>query len=199
MTAQEWGIPTLDLNRQAMTLVSPILPYGSFPRYRKTGGTIHFYISDQKFTRLFANPSRILQTGCSVAFEPNCTTGPTVPRAAALFGIYRKRAVACHWQAQGLDVVVDLNVCDDAIDLALLGVPKGWRSYATRAHRGDSIADHERRYQMGVSHGESSEILFVVVGGGKVTKAACRERGWTHVPEYCRVVRGEEEADGGFG
>ena len=143
------------------------------------------------------NPSRIFLTGCEVAFEPNCTTGPTVPRAAALFGIYRKRATAAFWQSHGLKVIVDLNICDDALDLTLLGVPQGWRSYATRSHRGDSPGDHLRRHRMAVERAGTEDVLFILVGGGKAARGLCDAHGWVHVPEHCRVVRGGLVAYGG--
>lgn len=194
--AREWGIPTLDLGMQATEIVAPAFPYGSVPRGSRMEGTYHFYVDDYKFTRLFANPGRILASGCKVAIEPNCSTGPGVPRAAALFGIYRKRAAAAFWQRHGVKVIVDLNVDRSALDLALLGVPRFWRAYATRVHRGDSLVDCLERWYMAVDHAGTSDLLFVVVGGGKAVKDRCRANGWTHLPEFCRVKRGLEP---GFG
>lgn len=196
MNADDWGIPTLDPSRQAVALTPPVWPYGSVGRGRQPGGTVHFYTADNRFTRLFANPGRLLMTGCVAAFETNCSTGPGIPRAVALHGIYRKRAAAAHWQSQGLDIVVDLNVDDGVLDLALLGVPRGWRSYATRAHRGDSVDDHARRHRMAVWHADGQDVVFTVVGGGKRTRAICEAHGWLHVPEHCRAVRGLEVAHG---
>lgn len=190
--AAYWGIPTLDARLQLTELVPPVYPYGTVPRTRKVGGTVHCYVDDGKFTRLFANPARILLTGCEGVFEPNCSTGPGVPRACAVFGIYRKRAAASYWQSLGLNICVDLNVYDRDLDLALLGVPRGWASYATRTHRGNTTADPERRWEMAKKHAGTDSVFFAVVGGGKAVKDACLRHGWHYVPEHFRVVMGEE-------
>jgi hypothetical protein len=122
--------------------------------------------------------------------EPNFSTDAKTPRIQALFDVYRKRTLAQFWGRCGLKLLVDLNVDRRFHDLMLLGVPAGWRAYATRCHRGGSLTDVEEDRRIAEAHAGTDALLFVVVGGGKVIKAACADRGWTHVPEYCRVVRG---------
>ena len=188
------GIPSLTLDRQALDLYEPVIPYGTIPRGHEMRGTFHFYVADQKFTRLFAAPHRILNTGCRACFEPNCSTGPDVPLAAALFGIHRKRAVASIWQSWGLDIVVDLSVDDSVLPYALLGVPLGWRSYAVRSHRFHGLDWIERRHAMAVERAAGEDVTFTVVGGGKAVRETCEARGWLQVPEHCRLVRLKQRA-----
>lgn len=196
MTAAEWGIPTLDLAMQATEVVAPVWPYGTVGRTRRVGGTVHFYLDDQHFTHLYAKPERLLLTGCEVACEPNGTTGPRIPRAVALYGVYRKRACAAFWQRHGVRTIVDLNVSDEVLDLALIGVPRGWRAYSDRSHRGDKAVDHDKRFRLAQDHAGTPDVLFILVGGGKGKKALCAARGWVHVPEHSRVKCRAEAAYG---
>jgi hypothetical protein len=190
-TAEFLGVPTLDADpaRQLLTVLQPVVPYGTIPRGHPMPGTFHFYTADQKFTRLFARPERILATGCAGCIEPNPTTGPGVPLAAALFGIWRKRAAAKFWQTCGIRIAVDLNVDDSVLPYALLGVPAGWQSYAVRKHRHHGLDWLIARHDLAVAHAGRPDITFIVVGGGAAVGAACAERGWTQVPEHCRFLR----------
>jgi hypothetical protein len=192
--ATDLGIPYLDLRRQVKRLIPPVVPYGTVPRTVEMSGTYHFYCSDQKFTRLCAMPERLLRSGCTSAFEANFSAGSKTPRIRALYDIYRKRALARFWQDCGLKIIVDLNVYRDFFDIALLGVPAGWRAYSTRCHKGWSESEIEVEHALAAGHAGSPDLLFVVVGGGKAAKAMCKSRGWTHVPEHCHVVRGRAEA-----
>jgi hypothetical protein len=195
--ATDLGIPYLDLRRQVTRLTPPVVPYGSVARTTEMKGTFHFYISDQKFSRLCAMPERLLRSGCRAAFEANFSAGSKTPRIRALYDIYRKRALARFWQDCGLRIIVDLNVYPTFHDIALLGVPAGWRAYSTRCHKGWSESEIEVEHSLAVDHaGSESGLLFVVVGGGKAAKAMCKSRGWTHVPEHCHVIRGRAEAYG---
>lgn len=191
MTAEDWQIPSLNPSLQLDQLALPVLPYGTVPRTQVTGGTIHFYVDDAKFSRLVTRPDRLLAHQPAAAFEPNFSTGPDIPRALALAGICHKRRIAAYWQAHGIPIAVDLNVDDACLDLALLGVPAGWWSYATRMHRRDTMQSAVTRWRLAVEHAGTTAVRFIVVGGGKRVEAECLGRGWTYVPEHCRVVRGK--------
>jgi hypothetical protein len=198
-SAADLGIPTLDLTKQVTRLTPPVVPYGSVARRLEMKGTYHFYVNDNRFTRLCASPARLLRSGCTAAFEANFTSGSNTPRIRALYDIFRKRTLAKFWQDCGLDIVVDLNVYRDFHDIALLGVPAGWRAYATRCHTGWTAAEIEAEHALAAAHAESTDLLFVLVGGGKAAKALCADQGWTHVPEHCHVVTGRAEAFVGQG
>ncbi len=187
--AEQLEIPKLDLSHQLTELRVPVIPYGSIPRTMKMSGTFHAYVADHKFTRLFANPERILLSGCTGCIEVNPSTGPGVPLIAALFGIYRKRAVSARWQAAGINIAVDLNIDDAVLPYALLGVPEGWASYAVRKHRFDDLDAILKRHEIAVNHSGIPNPTFIVVGGGAKLRIECEQRGWIHVPEHCRLVR----------
>jgi len=189
--ANEWGIPELDVSLSMTELAMPCVAYGSISRTAPMPGTFHFYTDDYRFSRLIHHPARILASMPRAAIEANFSTGPHTSRAESLFGVFLRRRLSTLWQEWGLRIAVDLNLHDDVMDLALLGVPIGWPSYATRTHRRTSIADTEDRFNLAVSHSRVSNPLFIVVGGGKPVKDACRERDWVYVPEHMRIVDGK--------
>lgn len=154
-------------------------------------GTYHFYTDDYKFSALWDDPTPILNSGCINVVEPNFSTNSMMPRAAVAWGVYRKRWMARYWQSQGVRVFVDLNVEDEFADLNWLGIPPGWRAYATRgyARHLDSLrTQYERACERG-----GGAALFVVVGGGAVIEGECRSRGWLYIPEYIHVAEGRRK------
>ena len=87
----EYEIPVLDLNMQAEYIESPVKIWGNQTRRQKFAGTWAFYCKDYKFTALWKHPEALLNTGASVAVEPNFSTSQDMPHAVALYGIFRKR------------------------------------------------------------------------------------------------------------
>lgn len=195
MIADSWGIPILDVARQAAGLAAPVVKWGT-ARRGGAAGTIHFYTDDYKFTRLWLDPSKVSGITCSVAVEVNFSTHANMSRAEALWAIFRKRTLARAWQAGGIRTVVDLNVEPKFRDLALLGVPAGWNAYATRVHRGVPFAVVEDDFAQAAAHAGRPDPFFVVFGGGQKVQVACRDRGWPWVPEHRKVVEGRWAAYG---
>ena len=194
-TDNEWGIPLLDLKHQAHGLDLPCERWGRHGRTLEMKGTYHFYTDDYKFNALWDDPTPLVFSGCRNIIEPNVSTNPHMPPAVALWGIYRKRWLSRWAQGYGVGVFVDLNVEPAFEALNLLGVPKGWRSYATRGY--DMRAELlERDYQTACTHAESDDILFVVVGGGTGTHAACMKRGWVHLPQEAHLIEEREYIHG---
>ncbi|MDE2508138.1 MAG: DUF4417 domain-containing protein [Planctomycetota bacterium] len=183
----EWGIPLLDIGLAAKAVEYPVATWGSQNRHRHHRGLYHFYTDDERFAPLWTDPTKILSSGCPSIVEPNFSTFVQMPRAVALWAIYRKRWLARYWQSQGLHVFVDCNVDAAFADLNLLGVPKGWPSYATRAHGGNPDA-LESEYALAREHA-GADPLFLVVGGGNAVQTVARLRGWVWVPEHQQVVR----------
>jgi hypothetical protein len=195
VTAEDWGIPTLDPALQAAEIVAPVVKWGTIPRGLRAG-TIHMYTTDYKFTRLWIDPAKFVAARPAVAVECNFSTHAGMPRAEALWGIYRKRALSRRWQEAGIRIVVDLDVEPCFRDLALLGVPRGWDAYATRIHRGIPFSVVEEDHALAVAHSGRPDPLFVVFGGGQRVQVACRDRGWPWVPEHRQVVEGRYPAYG---
>ena len=192
----DWGIPTLDSNLQAEYVVVPVERWGRMARHGTTmPGTWHFYTEDYKFNNLWSNQNILRETGCVNAIEPNISTNEQMPKAVALWGVYRKRWIARFWQSQGIRIFVDLNVDRAFTEINLLGVPQGWRSYATRGYDND-IALLEYDYQIALQHANRDDILFVVLGGGKRIQAMCKERAWHWIPQENHVTEGRQVAYG---
>jgi hypothetical protein len=153
--AETW--PMLDPLMQADGAPAPVVRWGSRARTaRVTGGTVHFYTDDYRFRALMA-PGKAMDvpaSGCAVAVEPNWSTAPPprMARLEALLLIRRKRLLARSWQRMGLRILVDLNVDPAWADLSLMGVPLGWRAYATRWQRGMATADLRVQAQRARAH-----------------------------------------------
>ena len=186
-TDNDWGVPLLDTTMQARALDMPVTKWGTVGRRSKMPGTYHFYTDDYKFNALWDDPSGLIGSQCVNAVEPNFSTGENMPRAVVLWGIYRKRWMARYWQSLGVRVFVDLNVEPDFAALNLLGVPHGWRAYATR-WRAVDCDDVPRQFERAKEHAGTESVLFVVVGGRDDAEAACRENGWLWIKEHISEV-----------
>src|SRR5690606_5282009 len=77
--------------------------------------------------------------------------------------------------------------------LNLVGVPRGWRAYATRGYA-ERLDDLDREYQIARDRC-GSEPLFLVYGGGQPVQAFCQSRGYLHSQEHRTWLReqGPEE------
>jgi len=193
-----WEIPALDPNMQATKLELPVATWGTIGRSRRMPGTYCFYTDDKNFTALWKDPSKLLASGCKVAVEANFSTFDDDDPEAVLTTIYRKRVLSTFWQKSGIRILVDLDIAPNYLaDYALLGVPRGWKAYATRSHRLSQMDAVENEYDLAVEHAGTDDIFFVVFGGSRKIHQHCLERNWIHVPEHIEVVRGRAEPYGG--
>lgn len=119
--------------------------------------------------------AQFVQTGATVAVEPNFSTHENQPGALFVYDLYRKRAMAQSWQEQGVKIVVDLNVARRYLPLALEGVPRGWRVYANRAY-GDDLDHLHEAYAMAANHAVKP-VIYAVVGNLRV-REICQQNGW---------------------
>lgn len=194
-----WEIPTLDPNMQATKLELPVATWGTIGRSRRMSGTYCFYTADKNFTALWKDPSKLLASGCKVAVEANFSTFDEDDPETVLTTIYRKRVLSAYWQKNGIKILVDLDIAPNYLaDYALIGVPKGWRAYATRSHRLSQMDSVENEFDLAVEHAGTTDILFAVFGGSRKVAAHCKERGFLHIPEHIEVVRGRAEPYGGL-
>lgn len=188
--ADAWGVPELELLMEGEE-IDRLIKWGSTRRSLSLGGKgiIHFYTDDSKFTALVKNPAPLVAAAPGAIIEPNFSTNANMPGALVLHRIYQKRALAAGWQAEGIRVFVDLNVDRRWFELALLGVPAGWRAYANRAMTSD-LEHLEEAYELAVARRGSESILYLVYGGGVKAKEFCERRGWHWVPEESDLKRG---------
>jgi hypothetical protein len=89
---------------------------------------------------------------------------------------------------QGLSVIVDMNVGEAFYDINMLGVPKGWKAYATRGYtsRTDQTL-HE--YKLACDRAGSEQILFIVYGGGIAVKELSQQNGWVWIDEHMNKAK----------
>jgi hypothetical protein len=192
-----WDIPELDRALCADRLIPPVTKWGTRRRTDPMPGTWHLFANDYVFTHLIKWPELLPATGCRCAVEPNFSVCDETPAAEALWWTYQKRRIARRWQELGVRIICDLNVGPRHREINLLGIPKGWTAYATRAHRGAPFEAIHDEFLLACERAGTEDILFAVFGGGrKRIGQYCRHNGWPWVPEHRQVVQGLEKAYG---
>jgi hypothetical protein len=176
-----WGVPVLEDALQVAALPDQVRKWGD-NRSARMPGLYHFYTDDYKFGALWANPAPVVNSGCMGIVEPNFSTHPQMPRAVVLWRIYQKRWLARYWQTHGLRVMVDLNVEPQFFHLALLGVPAGWQSYASRGYT-KHLTALDQQYALACARRGAADVAFFVFGGGASVRGWCEEHGSTWLPE----------------
>lgn len=180
--SNRYNITDLRPDLQAMEMPDPVVKWGSLYRGALiTGGTHHFYTDDYKFSGLWSTPSKVGTSRCAVAVEANYSIGPETPRWQAVQRIAQKRWLARFWQEYyGIRIVADLNVNPAFYDLAFLGIPRGWRSYATRVHADADVGweDIEAAFDLACERAGTDDLFFCVFGGGTRTRLKCLSHGW---------------------
>lgn len=179
----EFGIPTLDPDLQATVVEMPVNFWGAWKRKQKTSGTCFFYVDGYRFNRLWTDPRDFLNSGCVAAAEMNFSIFDNYPKAVALWRIYQKRWMSRLFQSYGIRIFADLNVSRQFADLNTIGIPKGWRSFATRGN-GDAVENLDHEFQIAKKIAGKGTVVFVVVGGGKAVEARCQKAGWIYLEGY---------------
>jgi hypothetical protein len=182
------GVPTLDTQLQADCIIAPFRVWGERARKNKMTGTYHFYTDDKNFEALWKNPQPVINSGCIYAVEPNFSVYDDMPVAVALWHVYRKRWIARYWQSHGIKILVDLNVSVKHAKLNLLGVPHGWKSYATRIYS-HLLKEAENEFSLACKHAGTDHILFVTYGGGNAAMDYAMQRNWIWYPESINIAQ----------
>lgn len=185
----EYEIPALRLDLQADAIDLPFTQWGSVRRAATMPGTWHFYTDDFRFASLWDHPERVAATKCVTCIEINYSTTNETETARLIWQTYRKRWIARYWQTRGIRIIVDLNVASKAAEINMLGVPKGWRSFATRGY--DAIPGAlALEYRIACSIADPGVPLFVVYGGGAQIHELCRANAWLHIPDEIGLRNG---------
>ncbi len=182
-----YEIPILDINKQLTRIENPML-WGDQPRKNPHEGMYLFYVDDYKFYNLIKRPLKLVKSGCYGAVEANFSTNPEMVRAVSLYYLFQKRFLSRIWQYYGVDIAVDMCWNPKFYDIALIGVPKGWKSYATRGYR-EVVDGIDEEYELACNHAETDDITFIVYGGGKQVKERADQKGWIHIEEKMDRVR----------
>ena len=182
-TDNEYGIPLLNIHKQAIAPVLPITQWGTVGRNVRMYGTYAFYVDDYRFEALWKNPAKLLQTGCVCIVETNMSIYDDMPLAQVLWLTYQKRWLSRYWQEYGnIHILADLNVSAKYRNANTYGIPVGWRSFSTRAYKARYTQLHEE-YAHAVSIAQTNDILFLVYGGGKGARDICYTNGWLWVED----------------
>lgn len=184
----DYDIPMLSLEMQPLKVDIPWDAYGSVGRNYQYS-VIHFYEDDWKFEHIVRRPDKIVAKSPSAVVEPNYTTDINYPMAYLLGMTYTKRWLARTWQSYGIPIWVDVNFAPSQEDILLLGVPKGWRYYATRSCANYQEVN-ESQFQMACKRAGTKDIVFAVIGGGKKVKERCHQKGWIWIPDTWQRIKG---------
>lgn len=181
-STNEWDIPDLLPNLQAPAgIIHPFVPWGTQKR-GSSAGSIHFYVDDYRFQTIWDNPGQVVNSGCAVIVEPNMSTDDYVPHAYSLFLVFKKRWFARLMQERGISVFVDVHVASKDREINFLGVPKGWKSFATRGYADDIpmlIEDIEAAAEFA-----GDGFNMVVYGGGAKCEKVARDRGCQYIKPF---------------
>jgi hypothetical protein len=164
---------------------------------RIEGQTLHGYTDDYRINGLWKDPSWLINSGCRALVEPNFSTNGEMPKTVALSYVYAKRWIARWAQSYGIEIWADMAMNPEHADIALLGVPKGWKAYATYTY----ITGYDdewlfRQYEQAKAHA-GDWCMFWVYGGESHVQELCQENGWlwtpAHQQAYHRNVGGTEQ------
>jgi hypothetical protein len=186
----EWGVPTLDINRQPEGVDLRIHSWGARARSHEKTGLCLFYVDDYRFGSLWSRPYLVSNCGYSSAVEPNVTTSLDSPIAWVLWATYQKRWIARYWQTQGINIFVDLNCPVEHKQISTLGIPRGWRSFMTRGYA-DRLPALLLEFDLAQFLSESDSPLFVVYGGGSAVRSLCQGKGWIYLAEHQERQKGK--------
>ena len=179
-----YDIPTLRTDRQPNNgLLLPFSGWGTDTRLKKGIQTYHFYVEDYRFTNIWNDPAKPLQSGCSELVEPNLSLFDTTPVAYGLQLIYMKRWIARFWQECGARVYADLNVARKFYEYNKLGIPQGYNAFATRGY-----ADREEYLKQEIDIARDISGLdkpnMIVYGGGESIREICLQNNVLYVEQF---------------
>ncbi|MGD0953103.1 MAG: DUF4417 domain-containing protein [Methanotrichaceae archaeon] len=204
------GIPDLLKSMEADFVDVPI-PWGSVRRYGGSGyqgRTISFYVSDERFAalgnaveygshfrQLWERCDAIWKSGAPSFCEVNFSTSNALPRAHALWQIYKKRYLSRYFQKRGMRCFADLNVSSKWQELNLLGVPLGYRAFSTKIHRSTSLQELTDQAAYAESIRGSDDLLFLVVANRSEVESLCKKCGWVYVDEGKSAVWSKRQSN----
>ena len=187
-TDNKYDVPVLDPNMQAELIDFPFIAWGSIRRTSTNKGTWHFYVDDYRFSALWDKADMVPATQCVSVVEINYTITNQMPYPVALYRIYQKRWLARYWQSKGIRVIADLNVARPYQHMNMLGIPDGWKTYATHGYN-ERIEDLELELDLAEQKAGTKSITFLVYGGGdKVREFCLKNPNVTHTDERRNLI-----------
>lgn len=188
-TDNTFDIPLLHTGYQADFAELPVRGWGNVARKDRMRGTWHFYVDDDKFAAIWKKPETLLKTRCVATVEVNFSTDDQMPFAVGMYRLYQKRWLARYWQEYGVHVWVDLNVAPKFEEYNLIGVPKGWQSFATYG-QDTRLADLDHHYSM--AQWKTDTPRFLVYGGSTGVAEWCAAHDAVHIPDTALTKRNSD-------
>lgn len=139
-----------------------------------------FYTDDYRFRSIYEKPEKILKYNPGSIIEPNFSLSNDTPIAFGMQAIYKKRFLARAMQEKGIGVFVDLNVAPKFYKLNLMGIPKGYSSFATRGCT-DRLNELQFEYEIAKFVANGNRFRFIVYGGGNVIEQWCKENNAVYI------------------
>lgn len=109
-------------------LPSKLVPFNVAMTSRRTDGSVHFFIDDYQFERVWGQPEkyrRILEAH-EGAIAPDFSTYLSMPDPMVAWNVYRSRALAALWQWWGVPTIPVLQWAGpDSVEWCIEGLPHG--------------------------------------------------------------------------
>ena len=178
----ELEIPTLRLDKQPRFCDRPFVLFGEQRRTMDMKGTgvLHFYTDDYRFNSIYEHPEKIINHNPGAIIEPNFSLFHETPVAFGMQAVYKKRFIGRIMQDYGINVYVDLNVDTKFYKLNLIGIPRGYASFATRGYA-DRLENLMFEYELAKYIANGNQMIFVVYGGGYSIQDFCKRNGLIYV------------------
>ena len=129
-TSGKLDMPTLEPTDFAPT---GLLPFNYAKTATDTDKTLHFFVDDYQFERLWSKPERYLPLiqGFEAALTPDFSLYMDMPLPMQQWNEYRRRALGNYWQRNGVTVIPTLSWSDErSYGFCFGGLPKR-STYAT--------------------------------------------------------------------
>lgn len=175
-------IPNLLLDMQAGKLQLPFAPYGAESRQKKGVSTYHFYVDDYRFEAIWKDPTKVLNSGCVAAVEPNLSLFDTTPIAWGLQQIYKKRWISRYFQECGISIYADLNVSRKFYEYNRMGIPDGYDAFFTRGYA-DRLEYLKAEHQIAKEVSGKDIPNLIIYGGGKAIQEYCATHSLVYVEQ----------------
>ena len=94
----------------------------------RVGKSIHFFIDDYRFIRIWSNPDRYIDmfTEFDYVMSPDFSTYTDFPKAVQIYNHYRKHWIGAYMEAYGIKVIPTISWSDkDSFKWCFDGEPEG--------------------------------------------------------------------------
>lgn len=166
-TSGKYDMPTIE----AVDFIpTDLLPFNYAKSATDTKQTLHFFIDDYQFERLWNKPAEYLDLikQFEAAIAPDFSLYFDMPRPMQMWCEYRSRALANYWQRNGVIVIPRLQWTDDpkSFEWCFSGLPKyGTYAVSTIACKRDPYMTKLWHEGMGVAVRKLKPKRLIVYGG----------------------------------